>query len=209
MAENKKSVLLYCDIIHTVEKLDNETAGELFKHYLRYINDLNPSTDNVLVDVSFEPIKQNLKRDLKKWESRAERSRENGKQGGRPKNIEKPSGLIDNPAEPKKPVKDTVTVNVTDTVNVKVKDIKEERANKFAASVLLNDSYDKKMLEAFTDYWTESGENQKKLRFEFEKVFNIPKRLKTWYSRQNKFKGSTSNLSKHNVQEHADYSKPL
>ena len=51
MAENKKSVVLYCDIIHTVEKLDNETAGKLFKHYLRYVNDLNPTTDDTIVSI--------------------------------------------------------------------------------------------------------------------------------------------------------------
>lgn len=120
MAKDKKSVLLYCDLIHTIEKMDNETAGKFFKHYLRYINDLNPKTEDLLVDISFESVKQNLKRDLKKWEVRAERSRENGKLGGRPskeKEPIKPSGLINNPTEPRKP--DTVTVNVTDTVTVK------------------------------------------------------------------------------------------
>lgn len=75
MATDKKSVLLYCDLIHTVEKLDDETAGKLFKHYLRYVNDLEPETDDIMVDVVFEPIKQNLKRDLKKWEgTKSERS---------------------------------------------------------------------------------------------------------------------------------------
>lgn len=126
MADNKKSVLLYCDLIHTVEKLDNETAGELFKHYLRYVNDLQPTTNNVLVDIVFEPIKQSLKRDLKKWETRAERSRENGKLGGRPKNQEEPkepSGLNDNPEEPRKPD----TVKVTDTVTVKDKDNNKDK----------------------------------------------------------------------------------
>ena len=128
MAENKKSVLLYCDIIHTVEKLDDETAGKLFKHYLRYINDLHPETDDLLVEISFEPIKQNLKRDLVKLEARAERSRTNGQLGGRPKNLKEPkepSGLNGNPTEPRKPVivKDTVTVKETVKVNVKERDI--------------------------------------------------------------------------------------
>lgn len=68
MAEDKKSVLLYCDLIHTIEKMDDETAGQFFKHYLRYINDLKPKTDNLIVDVTFEAVKQSLKRDLKKWE---------------------------------------------------------------------------------------------------------------------------------------------
>jgi hypothetical protein len=116
MAEGKKSVLLYCDLIHTIEKMDNETAGQFFKHYLRYINDLNPETDNLLVDITFESVKQNLKRDLKKWETRAEKSRENGKKGGRPSKEEtqETQQVI---LKPKKPVKDTVTVTVTDTVN--------------------------------------------------------------------------------------------
>jgi uncharacterized phage protein (TIGR02220 family) len=68
MAEDKKSVLLYCDLIHTIEKMDDETAGQFFKHYLRYINDLHPKTDNLIVDVTFEAVKQSLKRDLIKWE---------------------------------------------------------------------------------------------------------------------------------------------
>lgn len=119
MAKDKKSVLLYCDIIHTVEKMDNETAGQFFKHYLRYINDLNPETDNLVVDIAFESVKQNLKRDLKKWEQRAENSRNNGKKGGRPPKPKEPSGLIKNPTEPEKPVTDTVT----DTVTVTEKDI--------------------------------------------------------------------------------------
>jgi len=116
MASNKKSVLLYCDIIHTVEKMDNATAGKFFKHYLRYINDLHPETDDMIVDIAFESVKQNLKRDLKKWEQRAENSRTNGKLGGRPKKPKEPNGLINNLTEPKEPVKDTVTVTVTDKV---------------------------------------------------------------------------------------------
>jgi hypothetical protein len=42
MAKNKKSFVLYCDLIHTIEKLSNEQAGELFKHILRYVNDKDP-----------------------------------------------------------------------------------------------------------------------------------------------------------------------
>lgn len=68
MAENKKSFLLYCDLIHTIEKLPNEKAGELFKHILMYVNDKDPQTDDLIVSITFEPIKQQLKRDLKNWE---------------------------------------------------------------------------------------------------------------------------------------------
>jgi len=76
MAENKKSVLLYCDIIHTVEELTDQEAGVLFKHYLRYVNDQNPTPPDRITAIAFEPIKQTLKRDLRKWESKSSKNRE-------------------------------------------------------------------------------------------------------------------------------------
>jgi hypothetical protein len=68
MAENKKSFILYCDLIHTIEKMPSDKAGELFKHILEYVNDMNPETDDLIIQLTFEPIKQQLKRDLKKFE---------------------------------------------------------------------------------------------------------------------------------------------
>jgi hypothetical protein len=79
MAENKKSFLLYCDIIHTIQQLSDEQAGNLFKHILQYVNDQNPSTDNVITNIAFEPIKQQLKRDLMKYDSIRKRNSENAK----------------------------------------------------------------------------------------------------------------------------------
>jgi hypothetical protein len=74
MAKDKKSFVLYCDIIHTIEQLTDEQAGHLFKHVLYYVNDLNPNTDNVITKIAFEPIKQQLKRDLVRYEKIRERN---------------------------------------------------------------------------------------------------------------------------------------
>lgn len=79
MAKEKNSFLLYCDIIHTVEKLDDVQAGKLFKHLLKYVNDQDPTPENALVEIAFEPIKQSLKRDLIKYETIRERNSENAK----------------------------------------------------------------------------------------------------------------------------------
>tara|TARA_R110000796_G_scaffold249276_1_gene376864 strand:+ start:552 stop:1214 length:663 start_codon:yes stop_codon:yes gene_type:complete len=68
MAENKKSFVLYSDLIHTVAKMPNSKAGELFKHILSYVNDENPETEDLIIQLTFEPIKQQLKRDLNKWD---------------------------------------------------------------------------------------------------------------------------------------------
>lgn len=122
MATDKKSFVLYCDLAHTVNKLPDELAGKLFKHILAYVNDEDPQAEDFTLDIIFEPIKQQLKRDLKKYEERAERSRINGSKGGRPRNPnkpKKPSGLNKNPDKPRKP--DSVSVNGND--NVKDNDI--------------------------------------------------------------------------------------
>jgi hypothetical protein len=79
MANDKKSFLLYCDIIHTVEQLTDEQAGDLFKHILRYVNDQEPQTDSVITKIAFEPIRQALKRDLEKYESIRKRNSDNAR----------------------------------------------------------------------------------------------------------------------------------
>ena len=109
MAENKKAFVLYTDLLYTIEKLPNDKAGELFKHILNYVNDKNPVADDLLIEVAFEGIKQQLKRDLEKYNKTCERNKINGLKGGRPKNPDKPkkpSGLSGNPSKPKKPDSD-------------------------------------------------------------------------------------------------------
>jgi hypothetical protein len=81
MAEGKKSFLLYCDLIHTVKKMPDEKAGQLLKHVLEYVNDGNPETDDLIIQLVFEPIKQQLKRDLNKWETEIDRKSNSGKLG--------------------------------------------------------------------------------------------------------------------------------
>jgi hypothetical protein len=83
MAENKKSFVLYADIIHTVKKMPKEKAGELFMTILQYVNDENPIVDDIVIDLVFEPIKQQLKRDLVKYEETIEKRRESGSKGGK------------------------------------------------------------------------------------------------------------------------------
>jgi len=79
MATEKKSFLLYCDVIHTVEKMKDVDAGALLKHILRYVNDQQPVTDNPIVEIAFEPIRQSLKRDLLKYENIRTRNSANAK----------------------------------------------------------------------------------------------------------------------------------
>ncbi len=113
---SKKSFVLYTDLIHTVRKMKREKRGDLFLTILEYVNDENPVIKDEIIDLVFEPIKQQLKRDLQNWLKTCERNTKNGKKGGRPKNPikpKKPNGLSGNPIKPKKPDND----NDNDTDN--------------------------------------------------------------------------------------------
>ena len=81
MAEDKKGFLLYADLIHTIEKMPNDKAGELFKHILLYVNDKNPIAEDLIIELTFEPIKQQLKRDLIKFEKSKDEKSLNGRLG--------------------------------------------------------------------------------------------------------------------------------
>lgn len=125
MANGKNSFVLYCDMKHTVDLLDDNLAGKLFKHLLRYVNDENPETDDLLLKVAFEPIKRQLKRDLIDWEATREKRVNSGKEGGiksgesrrKKKNkANEASALKLKQTEANEAV--NVTVSVNDTVNL-------------------------------------------------------------------------------------------
>ena len=182
MAKDKKSFILYSDSIHTIEKLSDVDAGLLLKHLMRYVNDLNPTTDNALVEIAFEPIKQQLKRDLVKFEDVKVKRSEAGKAGAN-----KRWQMLSNDNKPKQSI---AKIAVNDNVNVNDINIKvlEERKQKFAASLKpYLDNYGKKMLNEFYAYWTEHGPTDRKMRFEKEKAFGIERRLINWDKNKNKF----------------------
>jgi uncharacterized phage protein (TIGR02220 family) len=81
MAENKKSFILYCDQKGLWDKLDDSQAGKLIKHIIAYVNDENPIAPDFITELAFEPIKQQLKRDLKQWAEKRETRSIAGKAG--------------------------------------------------------------------------------------------------------------------------------
>ena len=70
MAKDKKSFILYVDQKDLWNKLPDEIAGKLIKHIYSYVSDENPKSDDLIVEIAFEPIKQQLKRDLKLFEEK-------------------------------------------------------------------------------------------------------------------------------------------
>lgn len=138
MAEDKKSFILYADLIHMVKKLPKEKQADLFMLILEYVNDENPITEDILLEIAFEPIKQQLKRDLKKYEGKKEKKSESAKLGNLKRwhvdlydqvmeqkiSIEEAYEIIANHRKPSHCDNSiaNIAVNVNDNVNVTVND---------------------------------------------------------------------------------------
>jgi hypothetical protein len=113
MAKDKKSFILYTDQSGVFNQLPDEIAGKLIKHIFAYVNDENPISDDLIINIAFEPIKQSLKRDLKRYEEYVDKQSVNGAKGGRPKKANETQITQPFFEKPKKAdsVSDSVNVN--------------------------------------------------------------------------------------------------
>lgn len=89
MEKGKNSFVLYHDLIHVVEKLiqkdradGTNNAGELFYQIVQYVNGNYEEPANFIVEMAFEPIRQQLNRDFDKWETERLKRIEAGRKGG-------------------------------------------------------------------------------------------------------------------------------
>jgi hypothetical protein len=107
----KKSFILYADIKGVLDKLPNDKAGELFKTIVDYVNDLNPEPEDLVVQIAFENVRQQLKRDLKKWSKTLEQKSSAGKLSAAQRSLFS-TGVQQSSTDST----DNVTVSDTDTV---------------------------------------------------------------------------------------------
>ena len=134
MAKDKKGFLLYADQKELFDQLPNDKAGELIKHIFKYVNDEEPQTDDLLINMAFTPIKQQFKRDLDKWENTREKRSFAGKKSAESrrnkrkqtstkltsvKSVEQKSTSVNK----RKQTSTKLTVNDNVNVNVNVNDI--------------------------------------------------------------------------------------
>ena len=175
MVESKKSFVLYTDLISVVEKLvvkdrENKTnyAGELFLHILQYVNDKEPIPIDFIIEMAFEPIKNQLKRDLEKYETVKERRREAGRKGGikSGENRVKQSEANEAIASKTKQSEANEAVNVNDNVNDNVILLeKETKEKKIKKEFPLEKFSEEETDELTTEFGERKKVAQKKERF--------------------------------------------
>lgn len=217
MAEDKKSFVLYSDLIHTVRKMPKEKQADLFMTILAFVNDENPIVDDLIVELVFEPIKLQMKRDLIKYENTKERRKEAGrlaglKSGEARKTLEKPL----NESQPNEPNRtkrtigsknepnEHVTVNVNDNVNVNDTVIKKEeivvRKLKFSDTLKpFLKTYGSEFLNDFYKYWTEPNKSKTKFKQELQQTWDLERRLEMWARNDKNFNNQKQNGNPNNT----------
>ncbi len=128
MAKDKKSFVLYADLIKSLDHLTNEELGVLFRHLFEYVNDKKPTLTDRLLLTAWKPIELQLKRDLIKFEEVKAKRSEAGKRSAelRALKSEEQNSTNSTSVESVQQSSTNSTVNDTDNVNVNESDIKKE-----------------------------------------------------------------------------------
>lgn len=171
----RDSMIFYRSFYESVNGLSPVIKAELYDAIFEYgLNFQEIKFENEISKALFTLIKPQLDANIKRFEN-----------GKKPKTKQKESKTEAKDKQNESKVEANNNVNVNDNVNKNINI--DERKSKFYDSLAKYvDEYPKQMLREFFNYWTEHGENDKKLRFEKEKTFGIKQRLSTWYSRNPK-----------------------
>ena len=169
----RDSMIFYRSFYESVNGLSPVVKAELYDAIFEYgLNFQEIEFTNEISKALFTLIKPQLDANIKRFE--------NGKKP-KTKQIESKTEAKDKQNESKVEANNNVNDNVNKNENI------EKRKIKFYDAIAKYvDEYPKQMLRDFFNYWSEHGENDKKLRFEKEKTFGIKQRLSTWYSRNPK-----------------------
>jgi len=156
MAENKKSFVLYADLINNIDHLTNEEKGILFTHLLEYVNDMNPILENRVVLSAWKFIQSQLKRDLVKFEEVKGKRSDAGKESARLRalNKEQQNPTKATSVETVQQTSTNPTVNVNDNDNV---------INKVDFKGVM-DLYSNQIGESGSDIWRESVYRKHKIK---------------------------------------------
>jgi len=200
MAENKKSFILYADLINNIDHLTLEEKGMLFNHLLEYVNDMNPILTDRVVLSAWKFIQSHLKRDLVKFNDVKKKRSDAGKESARlralkkeEQNSTKSTSVQQTSTNPTDNVNDNDNVNVNDNVN---KDINTRKQEFYNSLIIYKSNYTESMIIDFYDYWSEHGEKDRKFRKEKEKSFNTELRLKNWNKRSKTYNNNNNKPKK-------------
>lgn len=197
MATDKKSFVLYADLLKSIEHLTNEEKGILFNHLLEYVNDKNPVLTDRLVLTAWKPIELQLKRDLKKFEEVKVKRSDAGKRSAELRALKSNEQKATKPTSVESVQQTSTNPTVNDNVNVNDTVINKSKGKKFSPPTLLEveiyfleNTYSKELAKkAFNYYdiaqWKDARGNQ---------VKNWKQKMQSvWFKEENKTSNNKNN----------------
>jgi len=168
------------DIVVLEKKFRTDKLIKLYK------NGLLKEDEDQFIKIDF------LDEQLSEFKTRKKKLSDAGKKGQKIKREK---------AEIKPPLNHPLTTRVIEDkekIKNKIKTI-EERKRDFATLIFDHTrEYGGKTVNEFYLYWSEHGENDKKMRFEKQTSFSITRRLGTWKQNEKKFNNGDKGHSKNN-----------
>ena len=200
----KGSFVFYESWLNVISDLPEDVQLEVYQATAEYAIRGNLTELKPMAKVAFAFIKQDIDRDAEKYMSIVERNRKNGqlgakygKLGGRPKKEKPPKTPHGVLKTPKTPDNDNDNDNVSTIVDNKKENKIKEKGDELKKSIEpYLQKYGREMCNKFFLYWSEPNKSKTKLRFEFEKTWDVSRRLALWSSRSNSFKKEHSGAAK-------------
>ncbi len=173
-----------------IEGLPDEIRLEIYDSIIEYATSGRLSDLKQMAMIAFNFIKQDIDKDLEKYEAKCKKNRENAKMRWDANNANASERI-------KRNANDADNDNEYDNDNDNINDIKEkpatppsskkskqellkERETKFKADVFAFADYPKDMLDKFFLYWSEPNKSRTKMLWETKPTFEISRRLSTW-----------------------------
>lgn len=210
----KKSFIIHIDSLDILSELTDEQAGQLLRAMVEY----NKGEDiqlTGLMKALFVPFQNQFNRDLDNYIKQCEKNKENGAKGGRPQKPtksqsvisethKKPVGFSKTQPNPQKPDNDNDSDSDSDNDFIEKPIFSKSAAlskNKSFKFFSLEDfkknitesrgaapDLDNSDITQFIDYWTERSASGR-MKFQLERTWETAKRLQTWQSRKNEYRG--------------------
>ncbi len=178
----KNTFTLNKDIKLSLDKLSDQDAGKLFKMIVDFANGVEVKPDNLTLDLVFTPIKNQMRIDFEKQESKSMKMKQVGSLGGKAK-----AKILAKASKSYQKV-----ANATgEEANV---NYKKWTSSEFVDDINANkQQYASQMLKDFFNYWSEK-DAKGKMRFQLQKTWETKRRLLTW-SKNNFNNSPTTNSS--------------
>lgn len=119
MKNNKKSFVMYTEYQDNINMLSQEQKGDLLDCIFNFAKGVDNKPDGI-VGMAFSFIRNQMQRDIEKYEIFINKQQENGRKGGRPKlkNPKNPTVNKKTHSNPKKPTLTQKSLDVDDDVYV-------------------------------------------------------------------------------------------